>query len=200
MQSIHTYDFSGKRALIRVDFDVPVDENSAITDDSRIRQALPTINKVLHGGGSAVIMSHFGPRQEGFVDKFSMRYLAGHLGELLHREVKPAPDCIYDETKAMCMALKSGEVILLENLSFHRCEQNCVVEFAEELAKNGDCFINDAFCTADSVLASTTVISRFFPNDKMFGFLVERELENLRDDTGPSRMNIIQNLLGTDEN
>jgi phosphoglycerate kinase len=179
MQTIHSYDFKGKKALIRVDFNVPLDDNFVITDDTRIRAALPTIQKVMDAGGSAVIMSHFGRPKAGPDDKFSMRHLVAHLSKLLHKEVKLAPDCIGDEVKNMCSALKAGEALLLENLRFHKGEEKGDVEFAGKLAENGDCWVNDAFGTAHRPHASTAVIAQFFPNDKMFGFLIESELESL---------------------
>ncbi|HOI48034.1 MAG TPA: phosphoglycerate kinase [Prolixibacteraceae bacterium] len=179
MQTIHTYNFSGKKALIRVDFNVPLNENFEITDDTRIVAALPTIRKVMEAGGSPVIMSHFGRPKAGPEDKFSMRHLVGHLSKLLGVEVKLAPDCIGEEVKAIAKALKPGEVLLLENLRFHKGEEKGDVEFAGKLAENGDCWINDAFGTAHRAHASTAVIAQFFPNDKMFGYLIESELVSL---------------------
>lgn len=179
MQTIEKYDFSGKKALIRVDFNVPLDENFVIADDTRIRAALPTIRKVMEAGGSPVIMSHFGRPKAGPEDKFSMRHLVGHLGELLGGEVKLAPDCIGEEVQAMCHALKPGEALLLENLRFHKGEEKGDVEFARQLSLNGDCWVNDAFGTAHRAHASTAVIAQFFPNDKMFGYLIGSELESL---------------------
>ena len=179
MQSIHSYDFKGKKALIRVDFNVPLDDNFIITDDTRIRAALPTIKKVMEAGGSPVIMSHFGRPKAGPEDKFSMRHLVGHLNDLLGINVKLAPDCIGEEVKALCKSLKPGEAVLLENLRFHKGEEKGDVEFAGQLAENGDCWINDAFGTAHRAHASTAVIAQFFPNDKMFGFLIESELASL---------------------
>jgi len=179
MQNIDSYDFKGKKALIRVDFNVPLDDNFVITDDTRIRASLKTIKKVMEDGGSPVIMSHFGRPKAGPEDKFSMRHLVGHLSELLGIEVKLAPDCIGEEVKAMCRALNPGKAILLENLRFHKGEEKGDVEFAAKLAENGDCWINDAFGTAHRAHASTAVIAQFFPNDKMFGYLIESELESL---------------------
>lgn len=179
MQTIEKYDFSGKKALIRVDFNVPLDENFVIADDTRIRAALPTIRKVMEAGGSPVIMSHFGRPKAGPEDKFSMRHLVGHLGELLGGAVKLAPDCIGEEVQALCRALKPGEALLLENLRFHKGEEKGDVEFARQLSLNGDCWINDAFGTAHRAHASTAVMAQFFPNDKMFGYLIGSELESL---------------------
>ncbi len=179
MQTISSYDFKGKRALIRVDFNVPLNENFEITDDTRMRAAVPTIKKIIEGGGSPIIMSHFGRPKNGPEDKYSMRHLVGHLSELLGVDVKLAPDCIGAETKAMADALQPGEVLVLENLRFHKGEEKGDVEFAKQLAENGDCWVNDAFGTAHRAHASTAVIAQFFPNDKMFGYLIESEVESL---------------------
>jgi phosphoglycerate kinase len=215
MQTIHNYDFSGKKALIRVDFNVPLNENFKITDDTRIQAALPTIRKVMEAGGSPVIMSHFGRPKSGPEDKFSMRHLVGHLSLLLGVEVKLAPDCIGDEVKKMADDLNPGEVLMLENLRFHKGEEKGDEEFAKQLAENGDCWINDAFGTAHRAHASTAVIAKFFPDDKMFGYLIESEVASLdKVVKNPSRpltaimggakvstkITIIENLLGKVDN
>jgi len=180
MQTIHDYNFSGKKALIRVDFNVPLNENLEITDDTRIRAALPTIKKVIEGGGSPLIMSHLGRPKNGPEDKFSLKHLVNHLSELLGgATVKMAPDCIGEGVKQMARELKPGEVLMLENLRFHKGEEKGDEEFAKQLAENGDCWINDAFGTAHRAHASTAVIAKFFPNDKMFGYLIESEVESL---------------------
>jgi phosphoglycerate kinase len=179
MQTISTYNFKEKKALIRVDFNVPLNENFEITDDTRIVAAIPTIKKIMADGGSPVIMSHFGRPKDGPTDKYSMRHLVGHLSKLLGQEVKLAPDCIGAEVQAMAKALKPGEALLLENLRFHKEEEKGDEVFAGELAKLGDCWVNDAFGTAHRAHASTAVIAKFFPNDKMFGYLVESEVESL---------------------
>lgn len=179
MQTIHSYDFKGKKALIRVDFNVPLNENFEVTDDTRIRAAIPTIRKVIEGGGSPVIMSHFGRPKDGPTDKYSMRHLVSPFSKLLGAEVKLAPDCIGEEVQAMAKALRPGEVLLLENLRFHKGEEKGDVEFARQLAANGDCWINDAFGTAHRAHASTAVMAQFFANDKMFGYLIESEVESL---------------------
>ncbi len=179
MQTIQNYDFKGKRALIRVDFNVPLNEKFEITDDSRMTAAVPTIKKVMKEGGSPVIMSHFGRPKSGPEDKFSMKHLVSHLSELLGKEVKLAPDCVGEEVKQMCQNLKPGEALLLENLRFHKGEEKGDEEFAKQLAENGDCWINDAFGTAHRAHASTAVIAKFFPNDKMFGYLIESEVESI---------------------
>ncbi len=179
MQTIHTYNFKGKKALIRVDFNVPLNENFEITDDTRMTAAVPTIKKIISEGGSPIIMSHFGRPKDGPTDKYSMRHLVGHLSDLLGVEVKLAPDCIGAEVQAMAKALKPGEVMMLENLRFHKGEEKGDEEFAKQLAENGDCWVNDAFGTAHRAHASTAVIAKFFPNDKMFGYLIESEVESL---------------------
>ena len=179
MQTISTYDFKGKKALIRVDFNVPLNENFEITDDTRIVAAVPTIKKIMEEGGSPVIMSHFGRPKDGPNDKYSMRHLVGHLSDLLGVEVKLAPDCIGAEVQSMAKALKPGEVLMLENLRFHKGEEKGDEEFAKQLAENGDCWVNDAFGTAHRAHASTAVMAKFFPNDKMFGYLIESEVESL---------------------
>jgi phosphoglycerate kinase len=180
MQKIDSYDFSGKKALIRVDFNVPFNENLEITDDTRIRAALQTIQKVIEKGGSPIIMSHLGRPKGGPEDKYSMRHVVGHLADLLGgATVKMAPDCIGEATKKMADELKPGEVLVLENLRFHKEEEKGDEAFSEMLAANGDCWINDAFGTAHRAHASTAVIAKFFPNDKLFGYLIDSELESL---------------------
>ncbi len=180
MQTIDNYDFSGKKALIRVDFNVPLNDKFEITDDTRMRAALPTIKKVIEKGGSPIIMSHLGRPKEGPEDKFSLRHLVDHLSELLGgATVKMAPDCIGDEVKNMLPEIKPGEVLMLENLRFHKEETKGDENFAKQLAENGDCWVNEAFGTAHRAHASTAVIAKFFPNDKMFGYLIESELESL---------------------
>lgn len=180
MQTISSYDFKGKRALIRVDFNVPLNEKFEITDDTRMRAALPTIKKIIEDGGSPVIMSHLGRPKNGPEEKFSLKPLVNHLSELLDgATVKIAPDCIGDEVKAMANDIKPGEVLILENLRFYKEETAGDEEFAKKLAENGDCWVNDAFGTAHRAHASTAVIAKFFPNDKMFGYLIESEVESL---------------------
>lgn len=178
MADIHTYNFAGKRALIRVDFNVPLDkETFEITDDTRIRAALPTIQHILKNGGSVVLMSHLGRPKDGPEDKFSLRHIVGHTSELLGIPVQFADDCIGDQADAMSAALKPGEVLMLENVRFHKRETAGTESFAEQLAKHGDVYVNDAFGTAHRAHASTTVVAKFFPNDKMFGYLLEGEIK-----------------------
>ena len=177
MQSIDTYDFSGKRAIIRVDFNVPLDENFNVTDDNRIRAAIPTIKKVLAGGGSVVLMSHLGRPKEGPTDKYSLKHIISTLENRLGVPVQFANDCVGEEAKKKAAALKPGEVLLLENLRFHKEEEKGDEAFAKELTSLADCYINDAFGTAHRAHASTTIIAKFFPNDKMFGYVMEGELK-----------------------
>jgi phosphoglycerate kinase len=180
MQTIEKYNFSGKKALIRVDFNVPLDENFNITDDTRMTAALPTIRQVIDNGGSAIIMSHLGRPKKGPEDKFSMKHLVPHLSTLLGGiEIKVAPDCVGAATKNIADSLKPGEVLVLENLRFHPEEEGGDAAFAKELAANGDCWINDAFGTAHRAHASTAVIAQYFPNDKLFGYLVDSEVKSL---------------------
>lgn len=180
MADIHSYNFKGKRALIRVDFNVPLDkETLKITDDTRIRAALPTIQHILDQGGSVVLMSHLGRPKEGPEDKFSLKHIVEHTSELLKREVKFAADCIGEEAEKLSANLQPGEVLLLENLRFYKQETSGTESFAAALAKHGDVYVNDAFGTAHRAHASTTVVAKFFPEDKMFGFLLEGEIKSV---------------------
>jgi phosphoglycerate kinase len=177
MTKISSYNFLNKRALIRVDFNVPLDKDTfEVQDDTRIRAALPTINHILNNGGSVVLMSHLGRPKTGPEDKYSLKHLLGHLSQVLNREVKFSADCIGSKAVEMSSNLKAGEVLLLENLRFYKEETAGTEEFAEQLAKHGDCYVNDAFGTAHRAHASTTVVAKFFPNDKMFGYLIESEI------------------------
>ena len=180
MADIHTYDFEGKRALIRVDFNVPLDkETMEVTDDTRIRAATPTIQHILQQGGSVVLMSHLGRPKEGPEDKYSLRHIVAHTSKVLGVPVQFADDCISESSYAMSQSLKPGEVLLLENVRFYKQETAGTESFAEALAKHGDVYVNDAFGTAHRAHASTTVIAKYFPNDKMFGFLIEAEIKSV---------------------
>jgi len=180
MATIHDYDFKGKRALIRVDFNVPLDkETFEITDDTRIRAAIPTIQHILNGGGSVVLMSHLGRPKEGFEEKYSLKHILAHTSKLLGKEVKFAKDCINAEALEMSANLQPGEVLLLENLRFYKQETAGTESFAETLAKHGDVYVNDAFGTAHRAHASTAIIAKYFPNDKMFGYLLEAEIKSV---------------------
>jgi len=179
MINIDNYDFKGKKALIRVDFNVPLDDDFNITDDTRMRAAVPTIKKVIESGGIPILMSHLGRPKGEVKDKFSLRHVVAHLKELLGTEVKFAPDCIGDEVKKIVSELKQGEALLLENLRFHKEETAGDEEFAKQLSELADVYINDAFGTAHRAHASTTIVAKFFPNDKMFGYIMLNELKSL---------------------
>lgn len=186
MKTIDNYNFSGKRALIRVDFNVPLHkETFEITDDTRIKAAVPTINKILKDGGSVVLMSHLGRplkklKEDGSVDvkKFTLQHTVKKTSELLGREVKFGGDCIGDSAYALSKNLQPGEVLLLENLRFYKEEEKGDAAFAEKLAKHGDVYVNDAFGTAHRAHASTAVIAQFFPGAKMFGYVMASEIKN----------------------
>jgi phosphoglycerate kinase len=179
MKTIDSYNFKNKRALVRVDFNVPLDDKFNVTDDTRIRAAIPTLKKILNDGGSLIIMSHLGRPKNVPEDKFSLKHIVAPLSKLLGVDVKFANDCIGAATKALTSALKPGDVLLLENLRFHAEETKGTESFAKELASLGDVYVNDAFGTAHRAHASTTVIAQFFPNDKMFGYCMARELESI---------------------
>ncbi len=180
MKTVNDYNFKGKRALVRVDFNVPLDENRNITDDTRIRAALPTIEKILKDGGSLVLMSHLGRPKNGPEEKYSLKPVAVRLAELTGVPVKFATDCIGPEAEELAASLKPGEILLLENLRFHPEEKAGDEAFAEKLSRLGDVYVNDAFGTAHRAHASTAIIAKFFPNDKMFGLLMARELESVK--------------------
>ncbi|MGV3596614.1 MAG: phosphoglycerate kinase [Bacteroidota bacterium] len=178
MKTIDLLNFSGKRALVRVDFNVPLDENYNITDDSRITAALPTLKKILNDGGSVILMSHLGRPKEGPTEKYSLKHLVNHLSSLLNTTVKFAADCIGEDAKALSAGLQSGEVLLLENLRFYKEEEKGNREFAEKLAQLGDVYVNDAFGTAHRAHASTAIIAEFFPTAKYFGYVMANEVAN----------------------
>ena len=178
MNTIDNYNFSGKRALIRVDFNVPLDADFNITDDSRITAALPTINKILNDGGSVILMSHLGRPKEGPTDKYSLKHIVSHLSKLLNVNVKFANDCIGNDAIEQSKNLKSGEVLLLENLRFYKEEEKGNDKFAEKLSKLGDFYVNDAFGTAHRAHASTAIIAKFFPAAKCFGYVMAKEVAN----------------------
>lgn len=180
MSTFSQFNFSGKKALIRVDFNVPLNEKFEITDDTRMKAAIPTIQKILADGGSAILMSHLGRPKDGPSEKYSLKHLVQHLSELLGNvAVKFANDCIGEEAQQQAASLKPGEVLLLENLRFHKEEEKGDVAFAEKLSKLGNVYVNDAFGTAHRAHASTTIIAQFFPKDKkMFGLLMEAEISN----------------------
>jgi phosphoglycerate kinase len=186
LKTVAGYNFAGKRALIRVDFNVPLDKQFNVTDDSRIKGALPTINKILKDGGSVVLMSHLGRplkklKEDGSIDyaRFTLRHAVKRTAELLGREVKFADNCIGDGAFELSKSLKPGEVLLLENLRFYKEEEKGDTAFAEKLSGHGDVYVNDAFGTAHRAHASTTIIANYYaPENKMFGFLMADEVNN----------------------
>lgn len=180
-----THSFSHEKVLLRVDFNVPLDKQYNITDDSRIKAALPTIKKILSDGGAVILMSHLGRplkklKEDGTVDKekYSLKHTVSTISRYLNTEVKFAADCIGDDAKTLAANLKPGEVLLLENLRFYKEEEKGDVAFAEKLASYGTVYVNDAFGTAHRAHASTAVIAQFFPKKKFFGYLMAAELEN----------------------
>ncbi len=180
MKNIADFDFSNKRALIRVDFNVPLNkETLEVTDDTRIRAAVPTIKKVLEAGGSVVLMSHLGRPKNVPEEKFSLKNIISKVEENLGCKIQFAADCLGAKAFEKSSKLKAGEVLLLENLRFHLGEKKGNVEMAEKLAKHGDVYINDAFGTAHRAHASTAVIADYFPENKMFGFLIEKEIKSV---------------------
>lgn len=179
MQSIENYDFKGKRAIIRVDFNVPLDENFNVTDASRITAAVPTIKKVLQGGGSVILMSHLG-RPKGAEDKYSLRHIIPAIEKELGTTVLFADDCMGPMAEKMAAELKPGQVLLLENLRFYKEEEAGDEAFSKKLASYADVYINDAFGTAHRAHASTTIIAKFFPNGKMFGDVINGELDAIK--------------------
>ncbi len=234
-QHIDSYDFKGKKAIVRVDFNVPLDENFKITDDTRIRRAMPTLKKVLSEGGALIIMSHLG-RPKKVDPKFSLKHIVGRVSECLGVDVKFADDCM--KADAQVAALKPGEALLLENLRFYAEEEGkprglaedatdeekaaakaavkaSQKDFVKKLASYADCYINDAFGTAHRAHASTALIAAYFPDDKMFGYLMEAEIKAidnvLKNAKRPftaiiggskvsSKLAVLKNLLGKVDN
>ncbi len=180
MQTIKNYNFSGKKAIVRVDFNVPMNDNFEITDDTRMRKALPTINKIVDDGGSAILMSHLGRPKGEYENKYSLKHAVSHLSKLLNKDVQFAEDCIGEPATNKTSGLKSGDVLLLENLRFHNEEKKGDEQFAKQLADMADVYVNDAFGTAHRAHASTTIVANFFDADnKMFGYIIDSELESL---------------------
>ena len=180
MPDFSSYNFSGKRALIRVDFNVPLNDKFEITDDTRIRAAITTIQKILKDGGSVILMSHLGRPKDGPTNKYSLKHLVPHISKLLNgTKVEFADDCIGQQAIEKAKGLKPGEVLLLENLRFYKEEEKGDKEFAKKLAALGDVYVNDAFGTAHRAHASTAVIAEFFlPGKKLFGLLMESEVKS----------------------
>ena len=180
MSQFSQYNFANQKALIRVDFNVPLNDKYEITDDTRIRAAIPTIKKILGDGGSVILMSHLGRPKDGPTEKYSLKHLVKHISDLLGgATVLFANDCIGEQAEMTAKMLRPGEVLLLENLRFHKEEEKGDEAFAQKLAKLGDVYVNDAFGTAHRAHASTAVIAKFFPaGKKMFGLLMESEVKN----------------------
>ena len=178
--------FQDKRALIRVDFNVPMDADYNVTDDTRMRATLPTITKIINEGGKVILMSHRG-RPKGTDESLSMKHLVSHLSTLLSKEVKFSNECVGEEVVDMTNSLKSGDVLLIENLRFYKEETAGDVSFAQELSKLGDIYINDAFGTAHRAHASTAIIAQFFDKNKCFGYVMSNEIENINKVTGGAK-------------
>jgi phosphoglycerate kinase len=177
MKTVSNFNFSGKKALIRVDFNVPLNERFEITDDTRIQATLPTINKILADGGSCILMSHLGRPKDGPTDKYSLRHLITPLSVVFNRPVKFADDCIGSSAQTLSQNLQPGEILLLENLRFYKEEEKGDIDFAKKLAILGNVWVNDAFGTAHRAHASTAVVGQFF-EDRICGYVMQAELDN----------------------
>ena len=210
MKTIDNFNFENQKALIRVDFNVPLNEDFQVTDDTRIVSAKPTIIKILEDGGSCVLMSHLG-RPKGVQDQFSLKNIVYKVEEVLGVKVKFASDCVGDVAEKAVKELNPGEVLILENLRFHSEEEKGDLSFSEKLSKLGDIYVNDAFGTAHRAHASTTIVAQFFPGKKCFGYLMAKEIDSidkvLNNSKKPvlailggskvsSKITIIENILG----
>lgn len=211
MLTMDSYDFGGKKALVRVDLNVPQDAKGKVTDDTRARAILPTVNKILNDGGSAILMSHLG-RPKGKVNPaMSLGPIAEHLSGLLGRPVLFATDCVGPDAKAKSALLKPGQVLVLENLRYHPEEEAGDEGFAKSLANLGDVYVNDAFGTAHRAHASTTIVAKFFPTARLFGYLMQAEIDSVGKVLGnpqrpmtaivggskvSSKIDVLQNLIG----
>ncbi|WP_452225454.1 phosphoglycerate kinase [Lacinutrix chionoecetis] len=209
MKTIDDFNFKNKKALIRVDFNVPLDDNFKVTDATRITSAKPTLIKILEDGGSCILMSHLG-RPKGVQEEFSLKHIANTVEDIIGVETKFVSNCVGAEAEKAASELKPGELLILENLRFHEEETKGDSGFAEELSKLGDIYVNDAFGTAHRAHASTTVIAKFFPDNKCFGKLLEQEIKSidkvLKSDERPvlailggakvsSKITVIENIL-----
>ena len=179
MKTINDLNFSGKKALIRVDFNVPLDDNFQVTDDTRIQSAKSTIIKILEDGGSCILMSHLG-RPKGVQNEFSLHHIIESLQDVLGVQVKFVNNCVGPKAEEAASDLRSGEVLLLENLRFHEEEKSGEKNFAKQLSKLGDIYVNDAFGTAHRAHASTTIVAQFFEDKKCFGYLLAQEIESIQ--------------------
>ena len=180
MKTVNDFNFNGKKALIRVDFNVPQDENLKVTDNTRIVSAKPTIDKILKDGGSAILMTHLGRPKGQATDKFSLKHIVDEVSKVLGVSIKFVDECVGPKAEKAAADLKPGEVLLLENLRFHNEEEKGDEEFAKQLAKLGDIYVNDAFGTAHRAHASTAIIAKFFPSNKCFGLLMAKELDAIQ--------------------
>ena len=196
MKTVNDFNFENKKALIRVDFNVPLDEDLKVTDTTRIQAAKPTILKVLEDGGSAVLMSHLG-RPKGVEEKFSLKNIVDSVSDIIGVQVKFVNDCVGEEVEAAVANLQNGEVLILENLRFYSEEKAGDKAFAEKLSKNGDIYVNDAFGTAHRAHASTAIIAEFFPGNKCFGLLLAKEIESLEKVLGSSEKPVTAILGGS---
>jgi phosphoglycerate kinase len=178
MKTVDTLNFSNKKALIRVDFNVPLDADFNITDDTRIRAAVPTIKKILNDGGSVILMSHLGRPKGGFEEKYSLKHILKHLSKVIGVPVQFADDCIGESATRLAANLKPKEVLLLENLRFYNEEEKGDEAFAQKLAALGNVYVNDAFGTAHRAHASTAIIAKFFPDAKVMGYVMGNEIAN----------------------
>lgn len=179
MKTIDNYNFNGKKVLVRVDFNVPLNDQFEITDTTRIDAAIPTIQKILSGGAAAILMSHLGRPKEGSGERFSLKHIIPYLSGQLKTNVLFADDCIGKSAISMSAKLKDKEVLLLENLRFYKEETKGDVSFAKKLASLGDVYMNDAFGTAHRAHASTAIIAQFFPEEKLFGYIMENEVKSI---------------------
>jgi phosphoglycerate kinase len=179
MKTIDNFNFAGKKALIRVDFNVPLDENFKVTDNTRIEAAKPTIEKILKDGGTVVLMSHLGRPKGERNDKYSLRHIVGEVEKVLGKKVIFVDECVGAKAEKTVAEAPAGSVVLLENLRFHKEEEKGDEGFSKELAKLGDIYVNDAFGTAHRAHASTTIVAKFFPQNKCFGYLLAKEIESI---------------------
>ncbi len=178
MKTLNDFNFKNKKALIRVDFNVPLDADFNVTDATRIQAAKPTIIKILEDGGSCILMSHLG-RPKGAQEEFSLKHIANKVEDIIGVETQFVSDCVGEAAEKAAANLEPGKILILENLRFHEEESKGDVAFAEKLAKLGDIYVNDAFGTAHRAHASTTIIAQFFPEKKCFGYLLEQEIKSI---------------------
>lgn len=177
MKTINDFNFKDKKALVRVDFNVPQDDQLKVTDNTRIVAVKPTVEKILKDGGSVILMTHLGRPKGEVKDEFSLKHIVGEVSSVLGQEVKFVDECIGEKAEKAAAELKPGEILLLENVRFHNEEEKGDEAFAEQLSKLGDAYVNDAFGTAHRAHASTAVIAKYFPSTKYFGLLMAKELQ-----------------------